>query len=76
MPPAHVYKGGRKRRPARGGAPKGRVLLGLPVQVGFGPPFLFQLGEGREGGRGEKEGGGAAPSLVQFRLAIGGVANP
>ena len=73
--PTYIKEGGTGGRP-RWGAPKGGVLLGLPVQVGSGPPFLFQLGEGREGGRGEKERGGAAPSLVQFGLAMGGGGRP
>ena len=58
-PPPMYIKEGEEEAGPRGGAPRGGVLLGLPVQVGFGPPFLFQLGEG---GKGEeertKEGGG------------------
>ena len=52
------------------GAPIGGVQLGFPILVGV--PFLFQ--EGREGRsrRGRRKEGGAAPSLIQFGLAMGG----
>ena len=49
----------------------GGVLLGLPVQVGFGPPFLFQLGEGGKEEEGRRKEG-APPLLVQFGLAMRG----
>ena len=65
-PPAPVYKGARGRgRPAKGG-----VLLSPGVGL---PPFLVQLGEGKEGKEKEKEGEGGkggkgAGPLVQFGL--------
>ena len=66
----YIKEGGGGGRPRRG-APVGGVQLGFTILVGV--PFLFQ--EGREGrsrrGR-RKERGGAAPSLVQFGLAMGG----
>ena len=58
--------------PALEGASQGGVQLGLPVQVGFDPPFPIPTRRRREGGRGEKEGGGHRPLLVQFGPAHGG----
>ena len=63
MPLASVYKGWRRRRPAKAiGAARMRVLLGLQVLV------RVHQEEGREKeGEGEKEERGAGP-LVQFGL--------
>ena len=68
----HIYKGGE----GRGGLPKGGrqvwgILLGLPSPSRF--PLLFPIPSRRrrEGGRGEKEGGGRCPLLVQFGPAHG-----
>ena len=73
VPPGHVYKGGE----GRGGRPKGArqvwgILLGLPSPSRI--PLLFPIPSRRrrEGGRGEKEGGGRRPLLVQFGPAHGG----
>ena len=48
----------------------GGALLGLPVQVGFGPLFLFPLGEGGKEEE-ERRKGGRPPTLVQFGLGLG-----
>ena len=62
-------EGGRGGQPRRG-APIGGVQLGFPILVGV--PSFSKRGE-REGvGEGEGKRGGAAPSLVQFGLAMGG----
>ena len=57
VPPAPVYKGARRRQPAKGrGAPKG----GSPTPTGSRtPPFLVGIGEGK----GEEERGKGAPPL-------------
>ena len=73
MPPAPVYKGARGEVAGRGGGrAKGGVLL--PPGVGL-PPFLVQLGEGKDGKEKEKEGeggkggkGGRPPSPIRFGL--------
>ena len=64
--PSPVYKGGEEGggRP-QGARPRGGLLL--QVHSSRFPPFLVQLGEEGRSGK-EKEGGGAAPPLVQFRL--------
>ena len=62
VPPGHVYKGGGREAGGQEGRAMGGVLLGLLVQVGFGPPFSFLPPEGKEGGEKEKEGGGCAPT--------------
>ena len=54
----------------------GGVLLGLLVQVGFGPPFSFLHRREKEG-EGEGEGkGGAAPSPSPIWTPMGGAATP
>ena len=57
---------------------KGGVLLGLQVQLGFGPPsFLLTEGGKREGeGDGKGKGGARPLPLVQFGLPMGGGAPP
>ena len=76
MPPAPVYKGGEEEAGGQEGRAMGGVLLGLLVQVGFAPPFPFSTGGNRKEREREREWG-AAPSLVQFGLAMGGhAANP
>ena len=58
VPPGHVYKGVEEgERAGPYGAPGG-VLL--PPGVGFPPFQVVGVGD-KEGGREEKEGGGAAP---------------
>ena len=64
-----------KRSKGEGAAGQGRARQGgvlLPPGVGL-PPFLVQLGEGKEGKEKEKEGGGGKGGkggrpLVQFGL--------
>ena len=60
--PAHVYKGGRRRRPALEGARQvWGVLLGLPSHSSI-PLFLSRVGEKKEGKReGVGKGKGGAP---------------
>ena len=76
-PPMYIKEGGGGGRPRRG-APIGGVQLGFRILVGV--PSLFQ--EGREGRsrrgrrRRKERGRGAAPSLVQFGLAMGGARPP
>ena len=67
VPPAPVYKGARgEGATGQEEARQGGVLI--PPGVGP-PPFLVQVGEGKEGREERKEGkGGAAPLLVQFGL--------
>ena len=69
VPPAPIYKGGRRRPAAREEARHRGVQLGFPILVGV--PFLFQAVErGKEEER-EKERGGRRPLLVQFGPAMG-----
>ena len=50
----------------------GGVLLGLLVQVGFGPPpFPSPSRRRRERGEKRRKEGGAAPPLIQFGLGKG-----
>ena len=49
----------------------GGVLLGLLVQVGFGPPFPFFHRRERKEGRRRRKEGAAPPPLVQFGLGKG-----
>ena len=63
LPPYIKEQGGGGGRPG-GGAPGG-VLL--PPGVGL-PPFLVQVGEGKEGREEKKERGAPTPLLVLFRL--------
>src|SRR5215216_6686085 len=67
VPLASVYKGGRKRRPAKG---KGCGQGGSPTPTrSRTPPFLVQQGKGE----GEKKEGGAWPLAPnQFGLGLGG----
>ena len=72
VPPAPVYKGARGERCGQPWGAPGGVLL--PPGVGL-PPFLVQLGEGKEGKEKEKEGeggkegkGGRPPSPIRFGL--------
>ena len=78
MSPAHVYKGGRRRRPALEGARQvWGVLLGLPSPSRI-PLFLSRVGEKKEGKRegvGKGKGGAAPFPLVQFG-PMGGRAPP
>ena len=68
VPPAPVYKGaGEGAAGQEEGAPGG-VLL--PPGVGF-PPFPSPCRRRRKERRGRRKVGGAAPSLVQFGLAMG-----
>ena len=59
MPPSSVYKGGRRRGPAKGEArPRG----GNPTPSRFAPSLSYSKKEKGEGGGGEKEGeGGRRP---------------
>ena len=73
MPPAPVYKGveegervGPYGAPSRSPTPTGSRT----------PPFHVGVGEEREGERGGKERGGAAPLLVQFGLGGGARGSP
>ena len=54
------------------GRAMGGVLLGLPVQVGFAPPFLFPLGEGGKEEE-ERRKGGTPPNPSPIRFGLGGV---
>ena len=66
----YIKEGGGGGRPRRG-TPIGGVQLGFPILVGV--PFLFQAVErGNEEEREKEREGGAAPSLVQFGLSMGG----
>ena len=67
VPLASVYKGGRRRRPAKGKVRPRRGVL-LPLGVGL-LPFLVQQGKG-EGEK--KEGGGRPLAPKQFGLGLGG----
>jgi len=67
VPLASVYKGGRRRRPAKGKVRPRRGVL-LPLGVGL-LPFLVQQGKG-EGEK--KEGGGRPLAPNQFGLGLGG----
>ena len=58
---------GQEGRRAMGGSP-----TRTPNLVGFGPPFLLQLGEGGKEEERRKEGG-TAPTLIQFGLVLGGI---
>ena len=76
-PLAHVYKGGGRRRPAKGEARQGGGSpTRTPNLVGFGPPFLpTERGKGERRER-EKESGGRAPSPCPIRVGQGGRAPP
>src|SRR6266536_5351055 len=67
VPLTSVYKGGRRRRPAKGKVRPRRGVL-LPLGVGL-LPFLVQQGKG-EGEK--KEGGGRPLAPNQFGLGLGG----
>ena len=72
MPPGHVYKEGEGKVAGPWGACQvWGILLGLPSPSRI--PLLFPIPSRRrrEGGRGEKEGGGRRPLLVQFGPAHG-----
>ena len=71
--PAHVYKGGRRRRPALEGARQvWGVLLGLPSPSRT-PLFLSGVGEKKEGKREGLPRAGRAPpqGLVRIGLGVG-----
>ena len=75
-PLATYIKEGEEEAGGQGGCAKGGVLLGLLVQVGFGP-LLPINGEGKwEGRKGGGKRGAAPPSLVQFGLGQGGCVPP
>ena len=59
VPPSSVYKGGRRRGPAKGVA---RPRRGKPTPSRFAPPFPSPRRRGEEG-VGEGKGKGAPPSL-------------
>ena len=62
----YIKEGGREKA-GQVWVRQGGVLLGLLVQVGFGPPFSFLPPEGKVR---EREGG-RPPPLVQFGLGKG-----
>ena len=66
VPPFSVYKGGRRRGPAKGVA---RPRRGKPTPSRFAPPFPSPRRRGKEGvGEGKGKGGAAPPFLVLFGL--------
>ena len=72
VPPTPVYKGARGEAVGQEEARQEGVLLLQGVGL---PPFLVQLGEGKEGKEKEKEGeggeegkGGRPPSPIRFGL--------
>ena len=73
VPLSPYIKEWRRRRGSAPMAHPGGVLL--PPGVGFLPFHVVGVGD-KEGEREEKEGGGAAPPLVQFGLVLGGGARP
>ena len=74
VPPAPVYKGARGEAGRPLWSAPGGVLL-LLVGVGL-PSFLLVLGGGKEGGEGERKGGGAPPLPSPIRTRGGGGARP
>ena len=76
VPPGHVHKGEGREAGGQEGRAMGGVLLGLLVQVGFGPPFSFLPPEGI-GRRGRGKGkGGYAPSSMSYSNSLGGGCAP
>ena len=72
VPPAAYIKEGGREEAGQVGRAKGGVLLGLLVQVGFGPPFfLYPTGGKAKGERGGRKEGARPPPLVQFGLGKG-----
>ena len=70
VPPSHVYKGGEEEEAGQGEHAPWGVQLGFLIVVGV--PFHPREGEGGKEEEGRRKEGAPPPSLVQFRLAMGG----